>query len=167
MQKNPHARYLRGGRQSEAMTTYAVTKCVENRRPVLASKHAASIILDCIDYMRSDDRMRQLAFCIMPDHVHLLLVLLDKCSLHDLVRDFCRFTARRLNALESRRGEFWQDNFHDHRCRDEADAIERLTYIEHNPVRAGLVKVAAEWPFSSACPDNALRLDREWYASVR
>jgi REP element-mobilizing transposase RayT len=81
---------------------------------VLAAELPAIIILDCLDFLRSADRLRLLGFCIMPDHLHLLFVLLRKYSLMELIRDFCRFTARRLNESMNHEGKFWQDDFHDH-----------------------------------------------------
>ncbi|RIK78196.1 MAG: transposase [Planctomycetota bacterium] len=162
----PHARNLRAGRWSESLVCYAVTKCVENRRPVLRSDAVADIVVGCLDYLRNDGRIRLLAFCIMPDHAHVLFFLLGKHSLPDIMRSFGRFTARKINELRGEGGPFWQEGFHDHRCRDETDIEELLTYIEHNPVRACLVQQAHDWPYSSANPRWKSSLDREWYRSV-
>jgi REP element-mobilizing transposase RayT len=107
-----------------------------------------------------------MAFCIMPDHLHLLFFLLDKKSLSDVMRSFGRFTARKLNELRRETGTFWQVGFHDHRCRDESDMSDLLAYIEHNPVRACLVDRAEDWPYSSANPRWMSSLDRDWYRSV-
>jgi REP element-mobilizing transposase RayT len=49
-----------------------------------------------------------------------------------------------------RRGRFWQQESYDHWARDE-DELERIIrYVEQNPVKAGLVAKAEDWPFSSA-----------------
>jgi hypothetical protein len=47
-------------------------------------------------------------------------------------------------------GAFWQDDYFDRYIRDEAHYRRVVRYIENNPVKAGLVRTAAEWPWSSA-----------------
>lgn len=165
--KTSHSRHLRGGRQSEPMACYVITKCVGHRRKVLANDRTAAVLFDSLNFMRSQDRMRLLAFCVMPDHLHLLVLLLSKCTLQELIRDYSRFTARQLNRIIGSQGDFWEEGFHDSRCRDENDMVERLAYIEHNPVRAGLVARAEEWKYSSAHRDCCGMLDRDWYAERR
>jgi type I restriction enzyme R subunit len=48
-------------------------------------------------------------------------------------------------------GSFWQTETFDHYACDESEAIRIIHYIENNPVVAGLVEVAEDYPFSSAC----------------
>ncbi len=163
----PRSSHLRIGRWSEAFACYAITKNVEHRKQVLAAPRPARIILDSLDYMRRSDQIRLLGFCIMPDHYHLLIFILPGHDLPTVMESFGKYTARRLNRLFGWRGRFWQDGFHDHRCRDEDDMIERVSYLEHNPVRAELVEKADGWPFSSAYASNSALLDRDWYRSVR
>jgi putative transposase len=100
----------------------------------------------------------------MPDHYHCLFVLLHKKSLEQAIESVSKFTTTTINAGLGRKGQLWQEGFHDHRCRDNDDVLDRLTYIEHNPVRAGLVAESADWPYSSACSCNSNYLDRAWYA---
>ena len=78
-----------------------------------------------------------------------------------------QFTATEINKLHRRKGKFWEEGFFDHRCRDEDDIIDRLTYIENNPVRAGLTHRPEQWPYSSAHPSTKAMLDRDWYYNVR
>jgi REP element-mobilizing transposase RayT len=59
-------------------------------------------------------------------------------------------TAIHCNRHLGRRGRFWQEESYDHCVRDD-DELERIiNYVEQNPVRAGLVKRAEQWRFSSA-----------------
>ncbi|MCI0376333.1 MAG: hypothetical protein L0215_01875, partial [Gemmataceae bacterium] len=60
------------------------------------------------------------------------------------------FTARRCNQLLQKRGTFWQDESYDHVVRNEEELRRSIEYIEQNPVKAGLVTVAATWSWSSA-----------------
>jgi REP element-mobilizing transposase RayT len=103
----------------------------------------------------------------MPDHVHLLFFLIGGHSLSDVMRSFGRFTARKLNGYRGEAGAFWQEGFHDRRCRNESEIEEILKYIEHNPVRAGIADRAVDWPFSSANPRWWGSLDRAWYGALR
>ncbi|HEX4132966.1 MAG TPA: transposase [Pirellulales bacterium] len=132
----------------------------------LARPERAAIILGAIDFLRREESLKLLAFCIMPDHWHMLFVLTVQYNVSDLMKRIRRFSARELNRLLDRSGPFWQEGFHDHCCRDDRDIEEHLTYIELNPVRAGLIQAAIDWPFSSAHPANARLLDRQWYAEV-
>lgn len=99
----------------------------------------------------------------MPDHFHLILCLMSGEKLSKVMEDSNKFTGREINTLLGMFGQFWQNGFHDHHCRDEHELHELSLYIEHNPVRAGLVSAAESWPYSSAYPGNKLMLDREWW----
>ena len=162
-----HAENLRVGRWSETFGCYAIAKCLARREPILAEPGPAGIILSSLKYLREIGEVRLLAFCVMPDHYHALIFLTGHKSLSGVMSSLNKFTAKRLNGLLSRRGEFWQEGFYDHRCRDEDDIEDRMTYIEHNPVRAGLVGLPENWPFSSAHPLHVTLLDRNWYAQMK
>jgi putative transposase len=162
--KTGHQRHLRAGRISEPMACYEITKCVDGRKQVLANDASAKLILSCYDWLRQQNHIKLLAFCVMPDHYHVLFVLLYGKSLKEVIESASKFTATKINELIHSKGQFWQDSFHDHRCRDVDDALDRLTYIEQNPLRAGFVSDPTEWPYSSAFPGNAQFLDRTWYA---
>jgi putative transposase len=84
-------------------------------------------------------------------------------DLSKVFEDSGKFTARELNKLLGGQGQFWAEGFHDHRCRDEDELHELSLYIEHNPVRAGLVAAADLLPYSSASPAHRGMLDRDWW----
>ena len=154
---------LRKGRESEDFACYSITKVVEFRRAVLAADDAANILIRSWDFLRSNQRIKVLAFCIMPDHYHLMLCLMPGNNLSKVMEEFGKFTARGLNRLLGTTGQFWQDGFHDHRCRTEHETHELCAYIEHNPVRKRLVEAAELWPYSSAFLENRYLLDRHWW----
>jgi putative transposase len=156
---------LRKGRISEAFGCYSITKVVQSRLPVLASDDAARILKESWQYLRTQNRLKLFAFCIMPDHFHLAICLMPGIELSQLMRDSGKFTAHKMNALLRKDGKFWQEGFHDHRCRIEHELHELCSYIEHNPVRRGLVEVPESWPYSSAFAANKSMLDREWWTS--
>jgi REP element-mobilizing transposase RayT len=154
---------LRKGRVSQDYACYVVSKVVHFRRPVLATPPAAQILLDSWQFLRSHDRIKLFAFCIMPDHFHIAFCLMPGESLSKLMEDTNKFTARELNKLHEKHGQFWQEGFHDRNCRDDNELHELCVYIEHNPVRAGLVTRAEFWQYSSANPQHRGMLDREWW----
>jgi REP element-mobilizing transposase RayT len=158
-----HQRYLRGGRFLESLACYAITKCVEGRKRLLMADGPARVVLDALDWLRQHNRAKLLAFCVMQDHYHVLLVLLPDNMLGDIMSNVGKYTAKQINLIYECSGTVWQDGFYDHHCRDIDDIYDRLTYIEHNPVRAGFVSEAALWPFSSAHPANSHLLDRHWF----
>jgi len=89
------------------------------------------------------------AWVVMPNHVHLLI--LPQVAVQVLMRWLKGSTARRANQILGRTGQpFWQDESFDHYPRN-ARQIDRIaTYIERNPVSAGLARSAEGWPWSSA-----------------
>jgi REP element-mobilizing transposase RayT len=137
---------LRKGRVSQDFACYSISKAVPRRRPVLASDAAAKILIDSWQYLRSRDRFKLFAFCIMPDHYHLTFCLLPGENLSKLMEDSNKFTAHELNKLLGRSGQFWQEGFHDRNCRNDSELHDLSLYIEHNPVRLGLVESAELWP---------------------
>ena len=84
----------------------------------------------------------------MPDHLHLLLEGLVGAS------DFCRFMkdAKQRTSFHAIRfggGRLWQDGYHDRIVRQNEDIAAYVDYILQNPVRAGLVERAKDYPYAS------------------
>ena len=65
------------------------------------------------------------------------------------------FSAHQANRILGRQGRFWQDESYDHLVRDDREFRRVQRYIEHNPVRAGLVVLAEESAWSSAAPGRS------------
>ena len=78
-----------------------------------------------------------LAWCLMPNHVHLVLVPSDKDGLRRALGETHRRYSKLINQREGWRGHLWQERFHSF-AMDEDHLIEAVRYIELNPVRAGL-----------------------------
>jgi REP element-mobilizing transposase RayT len=96
------------------------------------------------------DRYRLLAWCIMPNHVHALAQIRSGQRLDRIVHSWKSFTAHQANRLLGRTGLFWAPEYFDRYMRDEHHLAVTLAYIEENPVRAGLCREPAAWPYSSA-----------------
>ena len=89
------------------------------------------------------------AFVVMPNHVHMLAT--PSVALPKLTKSLKGITAKRANAMLALTGSpFWQDESYDHLVRHEREFEKIRNYIEGNPVRAGLVREAHEYRWSSA-----------------
>jgi putative transposase len=88
------------------------------------------------------------AYCLMPNHVHLIVVPSDEVSLAKAVgATHVRYT-RAINQREEWRGYLWQGRFASFPM-DESYLLHCARYIGLNPVRAGLTRTAIDWPWSS------------------
>ncbi|HEX2889871.1 REP-associated tyrosine transposase [Vineibacter terrae] len=95
-------------------------------------------------------RYRVLAWCIMPNHVHMMIEQMEGHRLGDVVGSWKRFSALQANRILGRQGPFWQTEYFDRFIRDGGHYHAAIAYIENNPVKAGLVEQAAHWLWSSA-----------------
>ena len=89
------------------------------------------------------------SWVLMPNHVHLILVPQDADGLRRALAPVHRRYAGAIHARERRTGHFWQGRFG---CvaMDDAHCAQAFRYVALNPVRAGLARHAADWPWSSA-----------------
>jgi REP element-mobilizing transposase RayT len=92
---------------------------------------------------------RLLAWVVMPNHVHALIEVWRE-PLGKVVKSWKSYTAKQANRILGRERSFWQDDYFDRCIRDEDHYRRTVRYIENNPVKAGLARSAAEWPWSSA-----------------
>jgi REP element-mobilizing transposase RayT len=94
-------------------------------------------------------RYRLHAFVVMPNHVHLLVT--PEADARRWLGPLKGFTRHRANEVKGTHGRpFWQDESYDHLARSGADFERIRWYIEQNPVAAGLVATAEQFPWSSA-----------------
>ncbi len=98
------------------------------------------------------------AYCLMPNHAHLILVPSDEPGLCRAVGEAHRRYTRRVNFREGWRGHLWQGRFASY-VMDEPHLLAAARYIERNPLRARLVERAEDWPWSSAAAHAAGRGD--------
>ena len=89
------------------------------------------------------------AYCLMPNHVHLVAVPEKRDSLRRAVGEAHRRYTRRINFREQWRGHLWQERFSSF-VMDDAHVLAAMRYIELNPVRAGLVADPGAYRWSSA-----------------
>jgi REP element-mobilizing transposase RayT len=88
-------------------------------------------------------RYRLFAWCVMPNHVHVLFQTIGKASLADILHSWKSYSAKAANQVLGRSGEFWQREYHDHLIRDLIEFDRAVRYVSKNPSQAGL----KNWPW--------------------
>ncbi len=97
------------------------------------------------------------AWCVMPNHVHVLITPLNVVSLGEIVKGWKSISNRLIRRSKPNIERVWAEDFFDRYIRDEEHYWNEVAYINNNPVRAGLCSVAEDWDWSSA-NSNAARL---------
>jgi type I restriction enzyme, R subunit len=95
------------------------------------------------------DRYRLIAWCVMPNHVHVVVMPIGAHELHEIVHSWKSYTANQANRMLNRTGMFWQPEPYDHLIRDEEDLIHSVEYTLSNPEAAGL----KDWKWVGCAPD--------------
>ncbi len=109
--------------------------------------------------------LRVHAYCLMTNHIHLVVEPLEEPSLANVLKRTSQLYAQYVHRMHGRTGHFWQDRFFS--CPlDDMHLRRTLAYVERNPVRAHLCSKAWEWRWSSAAahcgvddPSGLLDLD--------
>lgn len=121
-------------------------KCVVD----LSKPDNTTIVLNALCYWEGK-KLKNLAICIMPNHVHWVLQLIEKDEngkpiwLEDVLKSVKQFSASQINLLEQQKGTLWQKESWDTTIRDHRHLYEAIEYTRNNPVKAGLVKEWKDW----------------------
>jgi putative transposase len=105
--------------------------------------------------------LRLLAYCLMPNHFHLVLWPRRDGDLSDYMMWLLTAHVRRYHQHYHSSGHVWQGRFRAFPIQDDDHLLTVLRYVERNPQRADLVERAQDWLWSSAAPlrADAPRLD--------
>jgi len=85
-----------------------------------------------------DQRYRLFAWCLMPNHVHVVVRLLPGQELAEVIHSWKSFTAKRANAILGLQGSLWQREYYDHLIRNEGELERSIRYVAENPEKANL-----------------------------
>ncbi len=105
--------------------------------------------LELVTELKDEAGVEIWAYCLMPNHVHLVAVPQHKHSLAKLFGAAHRRYARKINVAHGWIGHLWQGRFHSF-VMDETHLHAAVRYVELNPVRAGLCSRPDDWRWSSA-----------------
>jgi putative transposase len=141
---------------------------------VFTRKLYRDIVVDSLRYCQKERGLLLYGWCIMSNHVHLLIAAKNQ-DLSDILRDFKKFTSKEIikaivqNEHESRKDwmlkifrehgaansrnsefQFWRQDNHPEECYSAAFSVQKLNYIHNNPVEAGIVERPEDYLYSSA-----------------
>ena len=103
----------------------------------LRNPSCAAVMRDALFHF-DGDRYRLLDWCVMPNHIHLLIYVPEGSRLGDLVKSWKIHTCREINRLLGRSSSLWAKDYHDRFIRDERHLNSARAYIRRNPVKACL-----------------------------
>jgi putative transposase len=150
-------------RQIHGEGTYAhyVTFSCYKRRKVLDSDRCKQVVIGCLAAQLNRQSGICVGFVLMTDHVHALLWFPEENQISlfmnkwkdvssVMIADACATQFPRYWQKLPAGDPIWQTRYYDFNVFSAAKLREKLTYMHNNPVRAGLVKEAEAWPWSSA-----------------
>jgi putative transposase len=122
------------------------------RSPLFADEAGCRLFLRALRDALDRHPVDLLAWCVMPNHWHLLLRPQTAEALPRFVRWLTLAHSQRWQAVHDRRGQgtLYQGRYRSAAVENDDHLLTVLRYIERNPVRAGLIASAAAWPWSSA-----------------
>jgi len=147
------------------------------------------VIIDALKYCQDKKGLDIYAYCLMPSHIHLLCSTQEPIMLADVIRDFKKFTSKKIvktivTEPESRREwlllhfknackhlkrkqqyKVWQDGYHAEVAYSKSFLKEKINYIHNNPVKDKVVVFPEDYIFSSA--RNYALLDFELEVNVQ
>ena len=121
--------------------TYFITICCRERHTnQLCRREVANAIFNTAARYDQQQKWYLLLLLLMPDHLHVLVSIGNDPPFATTIGNFKRATTKFA-------GVTWQRNFFDHRLRRDESFVAKAEYIRENPVRAGLIGEADEWPW--------------------
>jgi REP element-mobilizing transposase RayT len=85
-----------------------------------------------------EKRYRLLAWCVMPNHVHVVARFFPGQTLATVVHSWKSFSAKHANRILGMHGVFWQREYYDHLIRSEEEFEHSIRYVSENPIKAQL-----------------------------
>lgn len=153
---------------------YFITSTVIKWIDIFTRRKYRDVIIESLDYCRKEKGLLIYAYCIMTNHIHLIVGSRQK-KIENIIRDFKSFTSSELRKIlenevkESRKEwmlkmmyragisksgnndfQFWQYNFHPIELNSNRLIDQKIEYIHQNPVKAGFVDKPEDYLYSSA-----------------
>jgi putative transposase len=142
--------------------TYFFTVVKYDWLPILTTDESRPILHDAWLDVRGRYPFRTVAVCLLPEHLHCIWALPEwdagyPVRWKEIKRLFTRSYLAKVGPGEERnasrvmKGEaaIWQRRYWEHMIRDEQDLRRHVDYIHYNPLKHGLVRRVADWPWSS------------------
>jgi REP-associated tyrosine transposase len=137
------------GASYAGLQRYSVTFCTAFRKPIFDDRAVGNEAASQILQTARESQFDLVAYCLMPDHVHLLVsAQSEACDLLALIKLLKQITGYRYRQSSGK--TLWQPGYHERVLRDEEATLTVAKYILENPVRAGLAKTLGEWPLAGS-----------------
>ena len=129
---------------------YITTKTVNNIVFFDKEKNTEAV-KSAIYFGRKIKWFNLVAFVIMPDHLHLIIVP-DQKNISQAMDSIKSYSSKEINKINNSGRKVWQSSFRDFTIYTETQLLDKITYIHNNPLRKGLVSDPSIYNFSSANP---------------
>jgi REP-associated tyrosine transposase len=126
-----------------------ITQRGNRRQKTFFRKKDYELYIDLVGEWCHKEGVELWAWCLMPNHIHLIAVPPGKESLTKAISEAHRRYTKYINSRKNWRGHLWQGRYASYPM-DEQHVFHCARYIEMNPVRSGLVRQPEDWPYSSA-----------------
>ncbi|TAL67712.1 MAG: transposase [Burkholderiaceae bacterium] len=131
-----------------------------NRQAIFASAADYQMLLDLLHDNARKFGVALHSYVLMTNHFHLLATPESPDSLPQLMQAMGRRYVRHFNDSQGRSGTLWEGRYRSTLIQTERYLLACMVYIDLNPVRAGLVAEARDYPWSSHAHNVGLRVDR-------
>ncbi|MGE5532478.1 MAG: REP-associated tyrosine transposase, partial [Bacteroidota bacterium] len=116
-------------------------------RSILCTDTCGPIIVECLKTGCEINGLDLIAYCLMPDHLHIVLMTEPGSELQKYLSGLKWATSRKLRAAGIA-DSIWQRSYWDRHHRDDEDVHHMIRYVMENPLRKGLCQQPEEWRFS-------------------
>jgi putative transposase len=131
-----------------------------DRQPVFVESEDFCFYLTNLVEAKTELSIRLLAYCLMTNHVHLVVVPGERArDVSNLMRIVAARQTRRVNKLENRSGTLWEGRYKASLIDTERYLLACYRYVDLNPVRAAMVTAPGDYPWSSYRAHAALEPD--------
>jgi len=127
---------------------YHITQRAAGKEPLFLEKDDYMAMLALLKDICENHKIELYAFCLMPNHIHLLLSPREKTLPESMKKLFSNY-ASRFNRKYQRKGHLFGGPYRQAVCLDDAYILAASIYIHVNPVRAGIVKDALRYRWAS------------------
>jgi REP element-mobilizing transposase RayT len=145
--KRYHPRRLSREAYAEPHRIIFVTVCAKLRRPIFQDDACARLVVSAARECCETERLDLVAYCVMPDHVHLVVATRIESRFEDFVGRLKSKVTRGLHA-QGIPGTIWERSYWDRHAHAPDDVQAMVEYVLANPVRRGLCERVEEWPYA-------------------
>ena len=139
---------------------YHIVQRGNNRQPIFATATDRQLLLELLTGSAGKFGVAVHAYVLMDNHFHLLATPQSAQSLPQMMQSVGRRYVRHFNATQGRSGTLWEGRYKSALVQTDRYLLACMAYIDLNPVRAGVVAQAQDYPWSSYGHYVGLRTDK-------